>query len=184
MNKLPFGEVQGKDKNGIIAYSCYDPKHDSNSFVTINKHKFFCGIKWQCIEYVRRWLILMLNISFDQVDNAYMLYKHATFFDIHTHKHITHRRHSNLSKSLPHAGSIIIWDKDDKQPTGHVAVITKIKGNTVYICEQNWTFEKWHHNYSRKIIVKKQTFRGTERHSLCSNNPLDDSILGWLSLQI
>ncbi len=196
LTDLEFGKFQGSDFNNIIAYSCNDKAiyHNTTSdktnpeiysYIIKDDKKIYCGIKWQCVEYVRRWLILMYDISFDQIDMAYMLYTNASFFDIKKSKYVKYRRHSNLSKSSPKVGSIVLWDKSDKSHTGHVAIISATDDNYAYISEQNWDYKRWSNNYSRRLGIRKQYKNDQIYYSLIEDsNPYNSIILGWLRLDL
>ena len=80
---MNFGELLGYDNTYVFAYSCYNVKQDNDNYVNIDGIQHYTGIKWQCVEYVRRWLILNYNISFQSIKNAYELYtKSIVFYNI------------------------------------------------------------------------------------------------------
>ena len=154
---LQFGEVMG-EVDGIKAYSNYlAPKlenSESNYY-----HKQFTGIKWQCVEFVRRYLIIKKQITFDQVDFAYNIMDLKYFKTIHNVERVLIYKYKN-GDTFPQINDLIIWDKDvDDKKTGHVAVILEIYNDYVKIGEQNWSNCKWEHkNYSRRIpIVNKNS---------------------------
>ena len=180
---VSFGEQIGIDYYGVKAYSCNkcDNLHKNHpSFIC---KMVFCGIKWQCVEYVRRWLILVHNITFQQLEMAYMLFTepYSTFTHLISEQHVPYMKYNNgmTGNTLPKPGSIIVWNKSSTYKTGHVAIVSKITPKYVYISEQNWNDCMWNKPYSRRISIE---------YTLCNSIFLNDRneynlpILGWLSL--
>jgi hypothetical protein len=63
----PFGIVNGQDASGVIGYSnCNDSfVSDEESYVSAGgPTPVYAGLKWQCVEYGRRWLILNLQVLY------------------------------------------------------------------------------------------------------------------------
>ena len=65
---VPYGEVLGVTRDGTTSYSncqadcvVFDPNQEQGTY---------SGIKWQCVEYARRWLIRNRGITFGDVDVA------------------------------------------------------------------------------------------------------------------
>jgi len=195
---IPFAQPIGIDLNNIIAYSS-DVQTNSHkkkySYLTQhtkikNKKKIFCGVRFQCVEYARRWLILVHNISFEQVDMAYQIFTsdNISFKNIWTKQSISYTKCPNGSTICPLIGSILLWDKADNYLTGHVAIILNIDENYVYIGEQNWKDVKWLNNYSRKIPIKKISTHNQNQNQIwlddTDTNHFNLKILGWLNLDI
>jgi glutathionylspermidine amidase/synthetase len=165
---LKYGEILGLSPNGVIAYSNNNtnfnpnpnPNPNPNNHIYYNTKRIFTGIKYQCVEYARRYLIYTLNLTFDQIDNAYQIYDLDYFININTNTKVPITKISNCSITKPQKNMLLIYDKFDSEHyetniTGHVAVITKVSDNHIYICEQNWSETKWESNYSRKIPLVK-----------------------------
>jgi glutathionylspermidine amidase/synthetase len=187
---IPFGQPIGIDSNNIIAYSS-DEKTNSHkkkySYLKIKTldhiiKKIFCGIKFQCVEYARRWLILVKNITFEQIDMAYMLFTSEIicFRNIWTKQYIPYTKCPNGSSISPKSGSILLWDQAENYLTGHVAIILNIDEDYIYIGEQNWKDIKWSNNYSRKISIKKISNQIWLDDS--DTNSFNLKILGWINL--
>jgi glutathionylspermidine amidase/synthetase len=188
---IPFGKPIGIDKNYVVAFSSDEntnPNTDNYSFLHIESHdntlKVFCGIKYQCVEYVRRWLIINHKITFEQIDMAYQLFTHdrIKFHNIFTKNIIPYIKCQNGSDIYPKIGSVLLWDKTDDYLTGHVAVVLNIDNDYVYIGEQNWKDTKWSHYYSRKIPIKKILNQIWLNDT--NTNQFNLKILGWLNLDI
>ena len=89
------------------------------------------GIKWQCVEYARRYLQTTRGITFSNVKGA---------FEIPRAKFTTLDGDSVKKTNDLKVGSLVIWPKKYKHnaPYGHVAVVSKIKPNGIYVAEQNY----------------------------------------------
>lgn len=126
--------------NGIPAYSNGTNKDISNE---INYHNgIFTGIKWQCVEYARRYIQIIFGITFSEVDNAYQI-PHATFTRLLDNKVIIpwiYRANHNMDLFESLNNSLIIWPKDYEpdSPYGHVAIIVCAKKDGIYVAEQNY----------------------------------------------
>jgi glutathionylspermidine amidase/synthetase len=174
-----FGEIIGSDFIGIKAYSCNNCLNENTlSFI---QNDIYCGVKWQCIEYIRRWLIINFNISFDKIDTAYMMFYSSKlkFFNILSCYELSYIKNYNGQSfnRLPQIGSIIIWDKTNECKTGHSAIVSKVTHDYIYISEQNFDNIVWNHPYSRKIKIEY-----LQNHSiyLDDTNILKLFLLGWL----
>jgi hypothetical protein len=63
----PFGTDCGRDLRGIIGYSNCNSDTVSNveSWVEVDGvGSVYAGMKWQCVEYSRRWLIQHRRVTF------------------------------------------------------------------------------------------------------------------------
>ena len=168
--KSPYGMALGKSPRGVEAYSncqsgcvIYDPNQWNGRYT---------GIKWQCVEYARRWLLINTGTVFGDVDIAADLWDkidHLT--DAKTKRQIPVEARLNGSILPPAVGDLLIYAREYKG-TGHVAVVTgvDIKGGTVDVSEQNFNNQLWTHDYARQIKLIKNG----EKYWL-----LDGYLLGW-----
>ena len=193
----PFGTYLGSTNNvdAYSSYNYYNPKDinyvnmivpEKQSFST-NLKQIFTGIKWQCVEYARRYLILTHNITFQEIDNAYDIFALDHFNSIIDNSLIPIRKinnNSNISNSLIpirkisnnnnisfHVGSLLIWSKSfNKYLTGHVAVITEINipENYITISEQNFDNVNFKRNLKVTVTNGKIFIH-------------DKNILGWIN---
>lgn len=160
----PFGSVIGVNEN-VEAYSnCNDNciSYELNFIDLPNMQKIFTGLKWQCVEYARRYLILTMNVTFGDVESAYqiynLIYASSVFNKNKKYKFIGY---PNGSTELPKKNDLLIFKKTLMSPYGHVAVITNVNAPEGYIeiCEENYN-QKWDFpNYSRRIILEKKNGR-------------------------
>ena len=127
--KKNYGDIIGTF-NGVQSYSNSNNKMDD----TANYYNgIYTGIKWECVEYVRRYLIINHNITFSNVDSAFKITE-AKFMTLHGKNIIP-----NLTNNLI-IGNIIIFPKDYEvnSPDGHVAIISSILPSGITIAEQNY----------------------------------------------
>jgi glutathionylspermidine amidase/synthetase len=126
-------------KNGVSIYlNERGIDSDEYHFITYHGKEIKTGLKWQCVELARRYLILQYGISFPSVTNAYELFDLSTMFDVDTNQSVSCSSYKNSTFKRPNVGSLLIWDKNyDLNGTGHVAVITNVFDHSVQIIEQN-----------------------------------------------
>ena len=166
----PYGEITGTAIGNVAAYSncsakCFVP---TPNFV----NKTYTGIKWQCVEYARRWLLVNKGVVYGDVDVAADIWSkidHVT--RVADNKSIPLQAYLNGSNTAPQIGDLIIYAKE-YLGTGHVAVITEVDTNagTVKVAEQNFLNQRWPADYARVIrLVQNQGGYWL----------LDGYVLGW-----
>lgn len=151
----PYGQVLGASGGGVEAYSncrpdcvVYEPYHWNGTYT---------GIRWQCVEYARRWLLVHKGMVYGDVDIA------ADIWD--SIDHLTHvesgRKISlvsfpNGSVQPPRTGDLLIYDRAFLG-TGHVAVVTRVnlEEGHVEVGEQNFSNLPWAGGHARKIALKR-----------------------------
>jgi len=120
----------------------YNRETDEENYV--NGH--FTGLKWQCVEYARRWLITVKGATFEKVNNATDIWslQKATLLDSTKVDFI-----NAPITEIPPIGAF---------PKGHVAVVVKVHPNgEVDVAEQNYS-NKW--QGIRRVNVKKENVIG------------------------
>ena len=146
-----FGNLLGVSPSGVEAYSncsnqCVNPEPQ---FI----HKTFTGIKWQCVEYARRWLLVNFKVVYGDVDIAEDIWnvnhvqspdsdKHFEFVSI-----VNGAEDGNLQR-----GDLLIYSRAF-YGTGHVAVVLEVdaQNQLIRVGEQNYSNKAWQHNYAREI---------------------------------
>jgi len=168
--KSPYGKMLGKSPRGIEAYSncqsgcvIFEPNQSNGTYT---------GIKWQCVEYARRWLLVNTGAVYGDVDIAADIWDkidHLT--NVKTKKPVPLETRLNGSTQAPAVGDLLIYAKAFNG-TGHVAVVTgvDIKNGLVEVSEQNFNNESWPDDYARKIMLISKG----ENYWL-----LDGYLLGW-----
>jgi len=121
----------------------YNRETDEENYV--NGH--FTGLKWQCIEYARRWLITVKDATFEKVNNATDIWslQKATLLDSTKVDFI-----NAPITEIPPIGALLIYRKSSMFPKGHVVVKVHQNGEVV---EQNYS-NKW--QGIRCVNVKKE----------------------------
>jgi len=97
------------------------------------------GVKYECVEYARRYYMHVFGTTFKDVDNAIDLFQLRTMTDLETNKRIPVVAIRNAPDEMPEPGDMIIWKADGPyEITGHVAIAVRVIGpSTVQVAEQN-----------------------------------------------
>ena len=184
----PFGAALGENA-GVIAYSnCNTDCISEQSSTAI--HDIYTGMTWQCVEYARRWLIQVKNVTFDEVDYAQQLWNIDTVTGVHNNKIYKFISKPNPNPQPPEIGDLVIYNITLPDfPDGHVGVVVGVNSKSGYvdIAEQNYTNDKWlnTHQYARRIILTHQhgKYHLVDKDYLALTNvSLDGVILGWKRL--
>jgi glutathionylspermidine amidase/synthetase len=165
-----YGQILGVSRRGVEAYSncqsrcvVYEPNHWKGTYT---------GIRWQCVEYARRWLLINKGAIYGDVDIAAEIWNRINYLtDVKTNKTLPLESHLNGSKQPPQVGDLLIYARAFNE-TGHVAVVIDVdyKDGAIEVGEQNYNNEPWPGDFSRKIdLVKKG-----DNYWL-----LDAYLLGW-----
>ncbi len=148
---VSFGEMLGESVSGVKAFSncnntCVNPEPN---FID----QTFTGIKWQCVEYARRWLLANENVVYGDVDIAADIWQldSVTSADKKLQKLFISILNGNAEHGLQR-GDLLIYSRAF-YGTGHVAVVLKIDENEqrIYLGEQNFDNELWESGYAREI---------------------------------
>ena len=167
--KTPYGEVLGVGLGKVPAYS-----NCSSGCVVFSPNKkdgTYTGIKWQCVEYARRWLLVNKGVVYGDVDIAADIWGLDYVTRVKDERKFKMSAYPNGNENLPKVGDLLIYAKAYLK-TGHVAVISKVDpaSKTVQVIEQNYNNTKWAHKYSRSIPYVKND----DKFWL-----LDAYLLGW-----
>ena len=180
-NLTDFGDFIGKNGN-TIAYSNKNDTHVSNEphFITVHGETLCSGMKWQCVEYARRWLMENKDIFFGDVEYATDIWSlsHGIHLSNNKQQIAAMRFLNGLSVEKPEVGDLLIYDTSYAPITGHVSVIVEVGENTIKVAEQNYSSHKWAApNYSQElgIIAKKKHENDTIHYSI--NN---SGVIGWI----
>ena len=147
-------------------YVFYNKSMNNTSGRNVTSDGYNLGLKWQCVEFVKRYYYLHLN---HKMPNSYGHAKDFFNSKIKDGKLNTDRnliQYTNTSLSKPKVNDLIIFDGNMFNPYGHVAIISKVNDDKIEIVQQN---------------VGK---RSRDTFALEFENNLwtikDNSILGWL----
>ena len=172
----PFSTVLGSN-SGVAAYSNGNSDNISGEYNELSIIR--SGVKWQCVEYSRRWLILTKKLSFDPLPCASDIWHLDSLlgFEYYPFTYPTPlNRVPNGSKCSPKAGNLVIYSRGGPGMTyGHVAIITHVDTDYVLVAEQNWDNDYWPGNYARKLKMD---------YSNGSYTIYDEEhILGWMAYE-
>lgn len=165
-----FGEVLGESPSGVVAYSncsnqCVNPEPQ---FI----NKTFTGIKWQCVEYARRWLLVNKKVVYGDVDIAEDIWSLDVVHSPDKKEQFEFLSIVNGSKNLVlQRGDLLIYSRAF-YGTGHVAVVLNVdeKRKVIKVGEQNFSNLVWDEDFSREI----QYIKNKDRIWL-----LDEYLIGW-----
>ena len=150
---VPFNSILGVTSNNVIAYS-----NGNDSFYSGESNYFngiYMGLKWQCVEYARRWIFTEKNLVFESIQGANLIWTQLKFVErVKDGKRFPLKHHWNGSPSPPLNGTLIIYPIQNAMPYGHVAVIVQVLPKSIRIAEQNFHFSPWKDHYAREIPMK------------------------------
>lgn len=147
-----YGDILGWSEEGVVSYSNYKRNKNERSYA---------GEKWECVEFVRRFLMTTRGITFNEIDHAYNIFDLTSFQTLDGVRiPILIIRNDGINQ--PEKGDILVWDRDvDESRNGHVAIVVDRKENEITIIEQNWENEEWGgRNYSRVIDLNEPSLTG------------------------
>tara|TARA_R110002096_G_scaffold13834_3_gene48696 strand:- start:1846 stop:2478 length:633 start_codon:yes stop_codon:yes gene_type:complete len=152
---VDYGEVLGETESGVKAFS-----NCNNSCVNPTPYfidQIFTGIKWQCVEYARRWLLLNKGVVYGDVDVAADIWRLEYVTNPGTKSNTPFL--SILNGSSQHGlqrGDLLIYSRAFYD-TGHVAVVLKVdeQKQRLYLGEQNYDNGLWQQGYARDIPYVK-----------------------------
>lgn len=126
--------------NGVSIYSNndYSTNHNNNNLNNNSNSNsnyyngIYTGIKWQCVEFARRYLIVTHGITFSDVTSAFQI-PDAKFTTLDGKQNIEVRNDLQV-------GSLIVWPKNymTNSVDGHVAVVSSIRPTGITVVEQNY----------------------------------------------
>jgi glutathionylspermidine amidase/synthetase len=149
-------------------------KQESNVILFSDEKKIVTGMRWQCVEYARRWLINQKSVTFAEVQYAYQIWDLNEGQRVDTEQPVPLLKFENrISKTAPQVGDLLIYSVDFAV-TGHVAVVVGVHRNSILVAEQNYFNHVWDRpNFSRRLLLEKE---GHYR-------VFDDSLIGWVRFQ-
>ncbi|KAG5501073.1 hypothetical protein GH5_04666 [Leishmania sp. Ghana 2012 LV757] len=149
---IPFGEVQGYAPGGIPAYS---NKHDHYfSGERSIEGNVFCGYRYQCVEFARRWLLRRKGLLLPDVNWACHIFQLKAVRDAATAEDFAVQIVRNGTKAKPEADTLLIYPSSETSVVGHVGVITEVGNDYVCVADQNYRFHKWESSYAYKLKLE------------------------------
>jgi surface antigen len=122
-----FGTNLG-DFNGVTVFSNGSPSFNSGQNNYINGT--YIGLKWQCVEYVRRYYFTQfaINLAARYLGNANTWYDNAGTMGL--------QRFPNGSNTAPQVGDVLTSNGGF---AGHIAIVRSVSGNQVCTAQQNFS---------------------------------------------
>ncbi|HKQ58030.1 MAG TPA: CHAP domain-containing protein, partial [Candidatus Eisenbacteria bacterium] len=144
----PYGTLLGSN-NGVDGFS-----NGSTSYIS-GEYNNVCGvngIKWQCVEYVRRWWDSELGACMGGVPEAWMIWDNITSVTSNGST-VPVDRYANGSATAPQFGDLLVFTSAVGGGSGHVAVIVEVNTSSGYVrvAEQNWNNTFWPGSYARQL---------------------------------
>lgn len=147
-------------------YVFYNKSMSNVSGRNLTKDGYNLGLKWQCVEFVKRYYYDYLN---HKMPNSY---GHAKDFynpalkDNQKNKDRNLVQFTNGSQLKPEVNDLIIFKGNILNPYGHVAIISKVNKNTIEVVQQNVGKDS-REDFKLRLKNDKWTVD-------------DSSVLGWL----
>ncbi len=184
MNTEKFGTVLGIAPGNVPVYSSDYASADETEFPNRKAYRsftdgIFMGYKWQCVEFVRRWLYINKQYIFDDIPMAYDIFRLRNVKKLSDDTRLPLRSFKNGARRRPEPGCLLIWDAAGEfEITGHVAIVTEVQDAYVRIAEQNVDNDVWPEgqSFSRQLKAKTDEDGGYWIEPGLEN----DSILGWV----
>ncbi|CAF3771779.1 unnamed protein product [Rotaria sordida] len=171
----PYNQIQGIASINVPAYSNGD-----EDFFSVEEHYLhgvYMGIKWQCVEYARRWLFMRKQCIYHNVRHAADMFTNLKSIERVTDgKHFPLKTYPNCSPHEPQADSILIFSRTEDQPFGHVAIICEVVPGFVRIAEQNQDSTYWPGDYAREL-------RLIQKNDLYYIEDDENVITGWMEIE-
>lgn len=166
----PYSQVLGMASGDVTAYSNCNAR--CVIFTPNTQGSIYTGIKWQCVEFARRWLLVNMGVVYGDVNTASDIWSKIEYVTrVADERPIPLRAYENGSAEAPKIGDLLIYSREYLN-TGHVAVITDVdlQRGVLKVAEQNYLNEAWPANYARQIDVVSKSGRYWV---------LDAYLLGW-----
>lgn len=146
-----YGKLLGRSPRNVAAFSncrseCVAPEPNKIDGT-------YTGLKWQCVEYARRWLLINRGAVFGDVDIAADIWtdiEHLTRVSDQTTIPLAAKL--NGSEQPPQVGDLLIYAKVF-YGTGHVAVVLDVnhERKLIKVGEQNFDNQPWTGSHAREI---------------------------------
>ena len=121
--------------NNVVVF--YNGGVDNSSGRNTSPDNYNIGIKYQCVEFVKRYYYEHLNHKMpDAFGNAKDFYdKDLSDGELNTKRNLV--QYKNGSKSKPKADDLLIFSGSTFNKYGHVAIVSSVDENEIEIIQQN-----------------------------------------------
>lgn len=122
--------------NGVVVYD------NGNNFRVssgrnVSKDGYNLGMKWQCVEYVKRYYYQQLNHKMPNSWGHAFSFYNKSLVDGKFNKDRGLMQFSNPSSYKPKVDDIVVYDGYPGNSYGHVAIITKVEKDYIEVIQQN-----------------------------------------------
>ena len=184
MKTEKFGTILGVAPGNVAVYSSDYDSADAGEFPNRRAYRsvvdgVFMGYKWQCVEFVRRWLYIKRQYVFADIPMAYDIFRLRSVKNLSDGGELPLRSFKNGARRRPEVGSLLIWDAAGEfEITGHVAIVTEVQSDYIRVAEQNVDNRMWPEGqaFSRELKTKTTEDGGFWVEPGHEN----DAILGWV----
>lgn len=151
---MSFGTLLGKTKFSVAVYN--------NVNAPLNRQKNFyrgefTGLKYECVEFARRFLIAAKGFTFPAVQSAVQIWDLKRFISVEHQTEIPIRQYYPVFDTKPLIGDLVIFARSVDAPHGHVGVVINSRRYqdklVIYICDQNFSTQPFTSNYNGRLIV-------------------------------
>ena len=188
---LPHGTLLGTTDCGVSGYAAnYSNYHqmkpeDFKSFY----QGFYTGVKWQCVEYARRYWLHHFGVLLRNIPMAHNIWDQhfALKLPVDDDKIVPMIRFENGGNESPRIGDLFIYDKTPDLGSGHVAVVVAVTESYVRLAEQNrYNGRIWPGNYAYEVPLRIGTLNidGNQVRSYFADDTDCIYLLGWVRLEI
>ena len=171
---VKFGKPLGVTKQKVVSFSNHGKSKNKDQPNYYNN--VYTGVKFQSVEFVRRWLISVYGITFESVDDAIDIFELQNFILVrYPSIKIVIEKCANDGSQNIEFGNVIIWDSQGTfNLYGSCAIVVKVKNNIIFIADQNVSNKSWNGKcYSRKLYLN-------ENNVIVDREYPDTKITGWL----
>jgi surface antigen len=132
------------------------------------------GLRWQCVEFVKRYYLERFGHRMpDPRGNA------KDFFDTHLKDGAMNTargliQYRNGGATVPEVDDIIVFGRWVLNPYGHVAIVSRVDGESIEIVQQN----PGPFSLSREVLAL--THKGNDSIYVGSGRILGGNVAGWL----
>jgi len=144
----PNRRVIGQDPFGVKAYATPNVKNDHI------ENGIYFGIKWECVEYARRWLITVHGLTFPSIPNAIDIWGLSYLIQLRTNHLVPFLSIPVSSDKIPTIGDLLIYGTCPLYPHGHVSVVVLVTPYYIGIAEQNISDDLWTGSCARYIPIR------------------------------
>jgi hypothetical protein len=185
---MTHGMLLGTTVDGVKGFNCnYDnnPEETSEEYERSSfSNGIYTGMKWQCVEFARRYWIQVYGVVLPPVSWAAHIFKMTTASRLGDYWIVPIRGLPDKGTQPPRKGDLLIYASTPNQRVGHVAVIVEVLPNSIRVAEQNndndqmWKGGTWADEISMVVGTNEQ---GEKTYTVTHEDP-DLETSGWMRL--